>query len=314
MRAETKKTLLSILAVAALILLIKVWFESRQSSFKSPIQRDQDAVSPVTQSTTEAPASITSSTTVGLPRRKVTGVSQERGSASGAPAPLPDGIVEFVVLEGYLVAYGDLILGLPEPEMKETRGYVEMKNPQSWDSLQIPYFIQPDVAHPERIREAIELLQQQTPIQFVTYDRQADAIVFEKGKEHCLSLLGKMGGLQPIRLSEGCSTQAVLHEILHALGMIHEHSRPDRDQYVDVVWSHIQEKFHSQFRIMPDSFSESTRNTPFDFKSVMLYSPTAFAETPGEETLKTRGGEPIAPTAHGMSAGDVLKLKRLFRL
>ena len=31
----------------------------------------------------------------------------------------------------------------------------------------------------------------------------------------------------------------VVHELLHAMGLYHEHTRPDRDQYVDVLSENI---------------------------------------------------------------------------
>lgn len=50
----------------------------------------------------------------------------------------------------------------------------------------------------------------------------------------CWSFVGMIKGRQPISLNKyGCLyTSVVQHEILHALGFHHEHSRSDRDQYI----------------------------------------------------------------------------------
>ena len=180
---------------------------------------------------------------------------------------------------------------------------------------EIPFAISPDLPNPSRVEKAIEYFNQHTPVSFVQYSSQPDAIVFEPGEEHCYSALGKTGGLQPIRLSAGCQPPEIIHEMMHALGFVHEQSRPDRDQYVQVLWDNIEEKFQPQFAVVPDALMEAERGTAFDFHSVMLYRPDTFAARPGLLTLQPQDGRPaIEPTQQGLSDGDIQRLKRMYRL
>jgi hypothetical protein len=69
----------------------------------------------------------------------------------------------------------------------------------------------------------------------------------------------------------GCCLQfgTAAHEIGHALGLIHEHSRPDRDLYVRVDPELTEH--NRPFRIFPDS-DVSTYGMPYDVGSIMHYS------------------------------------------
>lgn len=61
----------------------------------------------------------------------------------------------------------------------------------------------------------------------------------------CSSYVGRIGGQQTISVGNAdgsitCKHGNLVHEIAHSLGFFHEHSRPDRDQYVEIKWGNIE--------------------------------------------------------------------------
>ena len=238
-----------------------------------------------------------------------------RPQQSGLAVPQkPDGnVIEFKVVDGLAIAYGDIILGKPEAGTTEgVRGHYEAATPQTWDRPEIPFLISPELPNPKRVEQALDYLRQHTPVNFVPYQGQRDAIVFEPGTHQCYSQLGRVGGLQSIKLEPGCRWIEIMHEIMHALGFIHEQSRPDRDQYLEVLWPNIDEQYKSQFAVVPETFVDTIKGSPFDYHSIMLYSPTTFAASPGLLTMRSTGTEPIAPMTEGLSELDIQRLNRLY--
>ena len=70
----------------------------------------------------------------------------------------------------------------------------------------------------------------------------------------CSSDLGMKGGEPHIYLNSGCFDNGLVtpvHELLHTLGFVHEHTRPDRDKFVEVHEAHRGlKRFSSENRIL----------------------------------------------------------------
>ena len=64
--------------------------------------------------------------------------------------------------------------------------------------------------------------------------------------------------------------------MLHVLGMLHEHQRKDRDNYVNIQWNNIPYVHDRVFMKFPkwDGFFGFTLDLPYEGKSIMHYHST----------------------------------------
>ena len=105
-----------------------------------------------------------------------------------------------------------------------------------------------------------------------------------------------------------------MHEIMHALGFVHEHSRTDRDKYLEVIWQNIDPQYWLQFWVVPDEHIHDYVGSVFSFdtESIMLYDSTAFAKEPGTLTLKSKSGSELKPSRKAFSRMDRERLLYLY--
>ncbi|XP_071053261.1 hatching enzyme 1.2-like [Onthophagus taurus] len=183
-----------------------------------------------------------------------------------------------------------------------------------WEGGVIPYVISPAFSFTGLtiIHWAIRKFHQKTCIRFrPKTDEDVDYIFITNNKTGCWSHIGRMIGEQELNLQEpACLNWArrgtAVHELMHALGISHEHTRPDRDKYVQILHNNIREN-----RIYNFNKNEHFINQvmPYDFGSLMHYSMFAFGKKGNMLTIRPKmTKELIQRNTHNFEMGQRMRM------
>ncbi|XP_030029518.2 zinc metalloproteinase nas-14 [Manduca sexta] len=184
-----------------------------------------------------------------------------------------------------------------------------------WPNGHIPYLIDSGFTQDQRdmIMKAIADYHRLTCLRFVPYKGQEDYIVIQNRNTGCWSSVGRIGGRQEVNLqAPGCLTKkgTVLHELLHAVGFMHEQSRPERDDFVYVRYQNIKPGSEVNFR-KADVKNTNGFGVPYDYNSVMHYSEYAFSRN-SQKTIEPKVGGVKLGQREGLSRGDVRKINNMY--
>jgi len=122
-----------------------------------------------------------------------------------------------------------------------------------WEYGVIPYEIESNFSgdHRALFKQAMRHWENFTCIKFVERNNEhSNYIVFTERPCGCCSFVGKRGnGPQAISIGKNCDKFGiVVHELGHVVGFWHEHTRPDRDNHVQIVKKNIMSgKFGGSF-------------------------------------------------------------------
>lgn len=158
---------------------------------------------------------------------------------------------------------------------------------------------------------------QHTCIQFVErIATDKDYLVIQSQNTGCWSSVGKLGGRQELNLqSKGCTSQigTILHELMHALGFMHEHTRQDRDSHVQIHWDNIKTGYDGDFK-KTEKNEASYFGVGYDYSSLLHYSTTAFSKNK-EKTITAL--QPTQEAKMGQrqmfTAGDVKRINAMYK-
>ncbi|XP_031550609.1 zinc metalloproteinase nas-13-like [Actinia tenebrosa] len=164
------------------------------------------------------------------------------------------------------------------------------------------------------IKEAMAGIEKHTCLRFVPRESQKDYVEFYKDQSNaCESSIGRQRGKQTIALGDGCMSPGhVSHEIMHTLGFFHEHTRPDRDNYIKILWDNIKKGNEIQFKIR-SSMESTNLGQPYDFRSIMHYHRKEFSKN-GKNTIESLQDPNMElGSMNSLSAIDVMQINRLYR-
>ncbi|KAK9878934.1 hypothetical protein WA026_003756 [Henosepilachna vigintioctopunctata] len=204
---------------------------------------------------------------------------------------------------------------------RKTRAATARKE-RVWDYGVIPYEIDGNFsgAHKALFKQAMRHWENFTCVKFVerSKDDHPNYIIFTQRPCGCCSFVGKRGnGGQAISIGKNCDKFGiVVHELGHVVGFWHEHTRPDRDDHVNIIRDNIMSGQEYNFNKLSDEEVNSLGLT-YDYDSIMHYARNTFSKGTFLDTIQPIDMEgekrPEIGQRIRLSQGDIAQTNLLYK-
>lgn len=236
----------------------------------------------------------------------------EKGNLWGKPIQYAN-INQKAVFQGDIILTKEQLSGTKDSGSHEN-GRMEGTGRSSefvrWPDNTVYFAIDPDLPDQYRVYEAIDHWESRTDIRFIQRTTQDNYITFTDDGG-CYSYVGMIGGNQWISIGLGCTTGSTIHEIGHALGLWHEQSRADRDDFVLIHTSNIDPEYLHAFQTYHEQGFDGFDHDSFDFYSIMMYHPYSFSLN-GLPTITRLDGSDYPFQRHELSPGDLAIIEFMY--
>lgn len=184
-----------------------------------------------------------------------------------------------------------------------------------WKDGRVPYYLSGSFTSEEAtiIRSAMDEWESVAAVKFIEVTPRSGAYKIIKVNENTWSSsIGENNADCEMNFGTGGDTYShVLHELGHALGLLHEHQRPDRDRFVRIVWSNLIEQFRINF-LVRDNPLIVEEEYDYDYQSIMHYPANSFSLDGSSATI-----EPVDPTKTINRLGiitplDAMKIREIY--
>lgn len=183
----------------------------------------------------------------------------------------------------------------------------------AWEDGKIPYYLNGDFSNKdlEYLDQAMNSWESVCGVKFHLVEPRGNAYEIRRVRnQQWSSSIGENNVICFLDYVDGSTPLGHLrHELGHCLGLLHEHQRPDRDQYVIIVWENIRSEYRFNFDIKNNPLI-TEEEYEYDFKSIMHYNSTGFSIN-GKETIIPRDGREIERTDE-LSEIDILKAREIY--
>lgn len=193
-----------------------------------------------------------------------------------------------------------------------------------WEYAYIPYYIDPtfNSAQKKTVLAGIKEFTDKTCIRFIPKDMAAWSALphrtylnFTFDTTSCNSYVGRIsGGSQKIGLhvTKCFNKKTIVHEIMHALGQVHEQQRKDRDNHIIMHWDSIKGGRANQNMAILSIGSQD--RTPYDPTSSLQYSLWAFTSN-RQKTMSFRDSnlDSLVGSSSGLTHLDVREITLAYK-
>ncbi|XP_058819644.1 seminal metalloprotease 1-like [Topomyia yanbarensis] len=220
-----------------------------------------------------------------------------------------DGYINFERVKLKSMKYGNIIRNYLTEEYKWPNATVYYKFEGSFPRSAI-----------RRIKQAMQIISSVSCVRFLSKpSNEIDYVEITSELSGCWSDTGRHSQITQLNLGPECyaSVGTPLHELMHTLGFLHQHTRPDRDQYIHVLYENVIQRpeYLFNFEII-EPWTELAFPLPYDFESIMHYSPAMYSREPSRlPTMIPRKIPPVSETIgqrNQLSTLDIIGINFLY--